>query len=554
MWRRLTFIILTIVGLTFITSTAAVAQFWPAASGRVTSQDGKWLTPVTGGILSSDERDHTNRGSVYAWDISVPFGTTVYPMAAGRVSYAGCNNAGGYGCWVLVDHKDGYLSLYAHMIDEGNRVRVQTGDQVSPWTPLGLVGWTGMTSFGPHVHWEIHHAERGRQRIDSIFSRSIFRYCKLCAADPDAVQDMTRVAFASGGAFSALLNREIIAGVLLLLCAFLLFFRPEIVVVGLHRAGVMVYSVFYTSQDAWQRLQGRQSLRWVSLLVAFLAPTFLCGTGTAVAVWMADEEISPNALWSYVRYGLYPFYGAGYQAGAHYTAVWGIPCQGVGTLGEVCQSQDLVAKTVEWQRDVAMLTRTRPIPVAIPRLGGNFGVIEARRLLNDMHYLNGLVIVDVGSDFKKAHDVIDELVEFGLDGIAIDMEFTDQVRRRDVYWLAEALAQKRKEAKLKGKGVLVLWNVFHNLDSGKDLTVEDVQIVPIFTGYGSVATKVAGLKATQKLFDLEPIATGMMAFDQRWPINTKCKTFTTKLGFDCQDWRTLFMHPTIQATGWWVQQ
>ena len=157
-----------------VTSTPAAAQFWPVASGRVSSRDGKWLTPVAGGLLTSSEEDHLGRGSVFAWDISVPFGTTVYPMAAGRVSYAGCNNAGGYGCWVLVDHKDGYLSLYAHMIDEGGRVRVQSGDEVNPWTPLGRVGWTGMTSFGPHVHWEIHHAEQGRQRLDALFSPVYF--------------------------------------------------------------------------------------------------------------------------------------------------------------------------------------------------------------------------------------------------------------------------------------------------------------------------------------------------------------------------------------------
>ena len=550
MWRRPTLIILTVLVVTGVTATPAAAQLWPAASGRVTSRDGKWLTPVVGGILSSSEQDHLNRGSVFAWDISVPLGTTVYPMATGQVSYAGCNNAGGYGCWVLIDHKDGYLSLYAHMIDDGGRVRVQTGDQVTPWTPLGRVGWTGMTSFGPHVHWEIHHVEQGRQRLDSIFSPAIFRYCKLCAADPDAAQDATSVAFYTGGT----LNRELIVGILLVLCAFVLFFRPEVVVTGLHRAGVMVYSIFHRSQTVWQQLQRKYTLRWVSLFFVFLAPTFLCSTGTAIAVWMSDEEMSPRALWSYVRYGLYPVLGMGYQVGAHYTAVWGIPCHGVGTLGQVCEAKDLVAKTVEWQRDVATFTRSQPIPAVIPRLGGRFDIDQARRLLTEMHYIDGLVIVDVGSDFKKAHEVIDDLVAFGLDGIAIDMEFTDQVRRRDVYWLAEALAQKRQAANLKGKGVLVLWNVFNNLDSGENLAVENVQIVPIFTGYGSVETKVVGLETTQKLFGVEPIASGMMAFDQRWPVNEDCKTFNTKLGFDCQDWRGLFLHPTIQATGWWVQQ
>ncbi len=550
MWQRATAISLIVLAIIVGTPATAVAQWWPATNGRVTSYDGKWLTPVVGGILSSDEQDHLNRGSVYAWDVSVPLGTLVYPMAAGQVSYAGCNNAGGYGCWVLIDHKDGYLSLYAHLIDEAGRVRVQTGDQVTAWTPLGRVGWTGMTSFGPHVHWEIHHVEQGRQRLDSLFARGIFRYCKLCAADPEAAQDATGVAFYAGGT----LNRELIAGILLVLAAFFLFFRPEVVVTGLHRAGVLVYSIFHKTQSAWQQLQARYTLRWVSLLLMFLAPTFLCSTGTAIAVWMSDEEMSPRSLWSYVRYGLYPVLGMGYQVGAHYTAVWGIPCHGVGTLGQVCEAKDLVAKTVEWQRDVAAFTRTNPIPAVIPRLGGRFDLDEARRLLTEMHYIDGLVIIDVSSDFKKAHEVIDQLVTFGLDGIAIDMEFSDQIRRRDVYWLAEALAQKRKAANLPGKGVLVLWNVFHNLDSGENLEVENVQIVPIFTGYGSTETKVVGMEATQKLFGVEPIASGMMAFDQRWPVNVQCKTFNTSLGFDCQDWRDLFLHPAIQATGWWVQQ
>lgn len=550
MWRRLAFMILGVWGLLMMTSTPVAAQLWPATSGRAPARDGKWLTPVAGGLLTSDEQDHLNRGSVFAWDISVPFGTTIYPMAAGRVSYAGCNNAGGYGCWVLVDHRDGYVSLYAHMIDEGGRVRVETGDEVTPWTPLGRVGWTGMTSFGPHVHWEIHHAEQGRQRIDASFSRSIFRYCKLCAADPSAVQDASGLVIYTGGA----LNREVIAGALLVLCAFLLFFRPEILVVGLHKMGTMIYSIFSTTQFTWQQRQRHPALRLITLLFAFLAPTFLCSTSTAVAVWMADEDMSPWTLWSYVRYGLYPYIGNGYQTGAHYTAVWGMPCHGVGTLGQACEPQDLVAKAVDWQRDVASFTRTTPIPVAIPRLEGRFGLDEARRLLNEMHYVDGLVIIDVGSDFKKARDVVDQLTSFGLDGIAIDMEFADQVRRRDIYWLAQILADKRKAAGLNGQGVLVLWNVFHNLDSGANLAVPDVQIIPIFTGYGSVGTKVAGLEVTQKLFGVEPIASGMMAFDLRWPINEKCKAFSTKVGFDCQDWRTLFLHPTIQATGWWVQQ
>ncbi len=100
----------------------------------------------------------------------------------------------------------------------------------------------------------------------------------------------------------------------------------------------------------------------------------------------------------------------------------------------------------------------------------------------------------------------------------------------------------------------MLWNVFHNLDASAGLKVSGVRIVPIFTGYGNVATKVAGLKRTQKLFQVEPADSGLMAFDRRWPINLRCQDFDTRRGYDCQTWVTLFAEPSAAQTGWWVQQ
>jgi hypothetical protein len=299
---------------------------------------------------------------------------------------------------------------------------------------------------------------------------------------------------------------------------------------------------------------------------------------------MADEELDPGTIWAYIRFGLYPFPGQGYRVGAQYSAVWGMPCHGVGTLGKSCQPNEIAQAAVDWQTDVAQFSQTKPVPVAIPRLEGRFTIDVARELLNEMHYVDGLAIIDVGSDFKLAHTVVDELTGFGLDGIAIDMEFLETVQRRDIYWLAERMAQRRRLANLPGKGVLVLWNVFHNIDNGDiaganltsgahgeettdkevadkaaisgtdNLLDDEIQIIPIFTGYGPIDTKVAGLVKTQDLFGVMPSASGLMAFDQRWPINRRCKTFNTTLGFDCQDWRSLFSHPTAANAGWWVQQ
>lgn len=138
----------------------------------------RWLLPVATTILGSDEEKHLGRGSVNAWDLVAPEKSLIYAMAPGTVSYAGCNNAGGYGCWVLIDHADGFSSEYGHMIQ--GSIRVQQGQQVDQNTILGQVGWTGKTSFGPHTHFEIR---KGGQflRIDQFFDISQMKQCNLCS-------------------------------------------------------------------------------------------------------------------------------------------------------------------------------------------------------------------------------------------------------------------------------------------------------------------------------------------------------------------------------------
>lgn len=147
---------------------------------RIKSRDGQWLTPVASRVLCSTENMHIGRGSVAAWDICAPLGTPVFPMGNGIVTVANCGNAGGYGCWVMIEH-GGMKSLYAHMIS--GSIKVQVGQKVDAWTVLGQVGWTGKTSFGPHVHWEIHKITGGRYRPDQVFDVSLMRKCDFCKAD-----------------------------------------------------------------------------------------------------------------------------------------------------------------------------------------------------------------------------------------------------------------------------------------------------------------------------------------------------------------------------------
>lgn len=137
-----------------------------------------WLLPVATRILGSDEQMHRNRGSVNAWDLVAPLGSAIYAMASGSVVYAGCNNAGGYGCWVLLQHANGFTSAYGHMIS--GSIMVKAGQSVDANTVLGQIGWTGKTSFGPHTHFEIRHSG-AFQPIGNYFNVTAMKPCRLCS-------------------------------------------------------------------------------------------------------------------------------------------------------------------------------------------------------------------------------------------------------------------------------------------------------------------------------------------------------------------------------------
>ena len=59
---------------------------------------------------------------------------------------------GGFGNHVVLSHGDGYLTIYAHMM-EGSP-RVSPGESVATGQVLGLVGSSGMSDM-PHLHFEV---------------------------------------------------------------------------------------------------------------------------------------------------------------------------------------------------------------------------------------------------------------------------------------------------------------------------------------------------------------------------------------------------------------
>jgi len=106
-----------------------------------------FVWPVAGGILSSDfgPRGETHHDGI---DISTPEGTAVHAARAGRVIYA--DRLRGYGNLVILEHGEGYATVYAH-----NRENMaHPGDQVRQGDVIAVVGRTGTTS-GPNLHFEI---------------------------------------------------------------------------------------------------------------------------------------------------------------------------------------------------------------------------------------------------------------------------------------------------------------------------------------------------------------------------------------------------------------
>lgn len=67
-----------------------------------------------------------------------------------------CNNFenGSYGNYVLLDHGNGYQTLYGHM--EYGSVHVNIDDSVNEGEVIGYMGNTG-ESFGAHLHFEVRH-------------------------------------------------------------------------------------------------------------------------------------------------------------------------------------------------------------------------------------------------------------------------------------------------------------------------------------------------------------------------------------------------------------
>lgn len=218
-----TFLVAGLVLLALLPS-AANAQGAPITYGlRIPSRVTGWYAPVGSNLIGSDEKDHLHRGSVNAWDWSAALGSPVFAIGLGVVTYAGCNDAGHYGCWVRIDHRGGYESSSAHCMT--GSIRVQIGQQVDAASQLCNIGRTGWTSW-PHVHLVIKK-DGVHQRLDQFFDVRLVHYCHFthCQATNDPAAPLR---FGSGGGWTGAMTNmatgkfdQRLAATVLLVCGLL---------------------------------------------------------------------------------------------------------------------------------------------------------------------------------------------------------------------------------------------------------------------------------------------------------------------------------------------
>ncbi len=138
-----------------------------AASNSVVYDQGEWRWPLDPKFtyittyFGYDPWRGGNHGAIDVGNGGIN-GANIYAMKGGEVIVAKTTYTPGYdyGMYVVIDHGNGYQSLYAHC----SALYVTVGQMVNKGDVIALVGSTGWST-GPHLHFEIR---KDGSRVDPL--------------------------------------------------------------------------------------------------------------------------------------------------------------------------------------------------------------------------------------------------------------------------------------------------------------------------------------------------------------------------------------------------
>ncbi len=131
-------------------------------------------------------------------DFPAALGTPIGAAGVGVVTFAGWNS-GGYGNLMVVRHRLGYETWYAHQ----SRFAVGVGASVAGGVRIGYVGSTGRST-GPHLHFEVRHNGVPINPLPLLLAQSSLGRLQV----PDLAQRMDCPVGVRPGSSSARRNRS----------------------------------------------------------------------------------------------------------------------------------------------------------------------------------------------------------------------------------------------------------------------------------------------------------------------------------------------------------
>ncbi len=133
----------------------------PSYEGEFSAGKGRLQWPVQGAVVGRfGNEKHPRWGTVTfnsGIDISAAIGTDVHAVAKGRVDFVS-SEYGSYGQLVILNHGEGYYTLYAHC----SAILVSRGAEVNAGAVIARVGDTGSLK-GSMLHFEVR---KGRSALN----------------------------------------------------------------------------------------------------------------------------------------------------------------------------------------------------------------------------------------------------------------------------------------------------------------------------------------------------------------------------------------------------